>query len=100
MQLIEAIIVPGKLFAVEAALSKAGFEDITITNVVGRGGHHQPPVYFQGSLYDWDLDQRLKIEFVIEDDQTELAVEAIELSARSGRHGDGSIFVIPVADAV
>ena len=100
MQLIEAIINPGKLTAVEAALSEAGFDEITITPVLGRGHHHQAPVYFQGSVYDWDLDQRLKVEFVIEDNQTEQAVGLIERSARSGRHGDGSIFVIPVADVI
>ena len=97
MQLIEAIINPGKLIAVEAALSEAGFDDFTVTPVLGRG-HHQPaPVYFHGKLYDFDLDQRLKLEFVIEDSQTEQAVGLIERSAWSGRHGDGSIFVIPVA---
>ncbi len=100
MQLIEAIINPAKLTAVEAALSEAGFYDITVTSVLGRGHFHQAPVYFQGSIYEWDLDQRLKVEFVIEDNQTEQAVGLIERSAWSGRHGDGSIFVIPVANVI
>ena len=100
MQLIEAIINPAKLTAVEAALFEAGFDDLTITPVLGRGHYHQAPVYFQGNVYDWDLEQRLKLEFVIEDSQTEQAVGLIERSAWSGRHGDGSIFVIPVAMVV
>ncbi len=97
MQLIEAIINPAKLTAVEAALFEAGFDDYTITSVLGRGHYHQAPVYFQGNVYEWDLEQRLKVEFVIEDGQTEQAVGLIERSAWSGRHGDGSIFVITVA---
>lgn len=100
MQLIEAIISPGKLPAVESALSEAGFDEYTITPVLGRGQHHPAPVYFQGSVYEWDLDQRLKLEFVIEDSQTDLAVGLIERSARTGRHGDGSIFIIPVSNVI
>ena len=100
MQLIEAIINPGKLSAVEAALSQAGFDDITVTPVLGWGQHHQAPVYFQGSVYEWDMDQRLKLEFVIEDNQAEQVVGLIERSARTGRHGDGSIFVIPLTDVI
>ena len=100
MQRIEAIICPGKLVAVEAALSQAGFDSFTVTEVFGRGSQHHAPVYFQGSTYDWDMDQRLKLEFVIDDGQTEQAIQLIEHSARTGRHGDGSIFITAVCGVI
>ncbi len=101
MQKIEAIIRPEKLDDVKNALAAAGFTGLNIVHVTGRGV--QKGIVHMGrggETYEVDMLPKVKIEVVVGDAQTQKAIDAICGAARTGRIGDGKIFVIPVADAV
>ena len=100
MKLVTAIIKPFKLDEVREALSAIGVQGITVTEVKGFGRQKGHTELYRGAEYVVDFLPKVKIEVVCEDDLVERAVEAITNAARTGRIGDGKIFIIPVEDAV
>jgi nitrogen regulatory protein P-II 1 len=96
MKKVEAVIKPFKLDDVKDALHEAGVSGITVTEVKGFGRQKGHTELYRGAEYVVDFLPKVKVEAVVEDDQVERVVEAIETAARTGRIGDGKIFVIPV----
>ncbi|MBF0285786.1 MAG: P-II family nitrogen regulator [Magnetococcales bacterium] len=100
MKKIEAIIKPFKLDDVKEALSEVGIQGITVSEVRGFGRQKGHTELYRGAEYVVDFLPKLKIEVVLPEEMVERAVEAIENSARTGRIGDGKIFVVNVESAV
>ncbi|QWD94448.1 P-II family nitrogen regulator [Polynucleobacter sp. MG-Unter2-18] len=93
MKLITAIIKPFKLDEVREALSEVGVSGITVTEVKGFGRQKGHTELYRGAEYVVDFLPKVKIEAAVEDGILERAIEAIEKSARTGKIGDGKIFV-------
>ena len=100
MKLIYAIIKPFKLEDVKEALSKIGIEGMTVSEVKGFGRQKGHTEIYRGSEYTVDFLPKVKIEIVVADDQLSQAVTTISEAAKTGKIGDGKVFVIPVEDAV
>ena len=100
MKKVEAIIKPFKLDDVKDALSEIGIHGITAVEVKGFGRQKGHTELYKGAEYVVDFLPKVKIEVVVDDDQVARVVEAIERAAKSGKIGDGKIFVIPVDEAV
>ena len=100
MKKIEAIIKPFKLDEVKDALQEAGLQGITVTEVRGFGRQKGHTELYRGAEYVVDFLPKVKIEIVVPDSQVERMVEAIVTAARTGRIGDGKIFVSPVENAI
>ena len=100
MKKIEAIIKPFKLEEVKDALGEIGIEGMTVTEVKGFGRQKGHTEIYRGSEYTIDFLPKVKIEIVIEDSRVEASVEAIQKAARTGRIGDGKIFVLNVEEAI
>jgi nitrogen regulatory protein PII len=99
MKKIEAIIKPFKLNEVKDALSEVGVEGMTVSEVKGFGRQKGHTEIYRGSEYTVDFLPKVKIEIVLPDGQVTAAVEAIIKSARTGKIGDGKVFVTDVQDA-
>jgi nitrogen regulatory protein P-II 1 len=97
---IEAIIKPFKLDDVKDALHEVGVSGITVTEVKGFGRQKGHTELYRGAEYVVDFLPKVKVEVVVEDELTDRTVEAIENAARTGRIGDGKIFVLPVEQAI
>ena len=93
MKLVTAIIKPFKLDEVREALSAIGVQGITVTEVKGFGRQKGHTELYRGAEYVVDFLPKVKVEAAVADDLVERAVEAIEQSARTGKIGDGKIFV-------
>ena len=93
MKMVTAIIKPFKLDEVREALSDIGVQGITVTEVKGFGRQKGHTELYRGAEYVVDFLPKLKIEVAIADDLVERALEAIEAAARTGKIGDGKIFV-------
>src|SRR5438105_15854592 len=100
MKKIEAIIKPFKLDEVREALGEAGIQGVTISEVKGFGRQRGHAELYRGAEYVVDFLPKVKLEVVCTDDMVHRVVETIENAARTGRIGDGKIFVIPVEEAV
>ena len=100
MKKIEAIIKPFKLDEVKDALNEIGLKGITVTEAKGFGRQKGHTELYRGAEYVVDFLPKVKIELVLEDDQVEGAIEAILNAAKTGRIGDGKIFVSPVEEAI
>ena len=100
MKKIEAIIKPFKLDDVKDALHEVGVSGITVTEVKGFGRQKGHTELYRGAEYVVDFLPKVKIEIVISEAQQEAAVEAIQKAARTGRIGDGKIFVLNVEEAI
>ena len=100
MKKIEAIIKPFKLDEVKEALSEAGITGMTISEVKGFGRQKGHTELYRGAEYVVDFIPKIKVEVVVPDSLVEKAIETIMESARTGKIGDGKIFVSPVEDAV
>ena len=100
MKLITAIIKPFKLDEVREALSEVGVSGITVTEVKGFGRQKGHTELYRGAEYVVDFLPKVKIEAAVEDAILERAIEAIEKSARTGKIGDGKIFVSPVEHVI
>ncbi|MEO1251702.1 MAG: P-II family nitrogen regulator [Pseudomonadota bacterium] len=100
MKKIEAIIKPFKLDDVKEALQDVGLQGMTVTDVRGFGRQKGHTELYRGAEYVVDFLPKLKLELVVEDGLVERVVTTIRDAARSGRIGDGKIFVSPVDDAV
>ncbi len=100
MKKIEAIIKPFKLDDVKEALSEVGIQGITVSEVRGFGRQKGHTELYRGAEYVVDFLPKIRVDVVLEDDMVDRAVEAIVQAARTGRIGDGKIFVIPVETVV
>ena len=100
MKKIEAIIKPFKLEAVKEALTNAGVEGMTVTEVKGFGRQKGHTELYRGAEYVVDFLPKVKIEAAVDDAILDRVIEAIEASARTGKIGDGKIFVMPVEQVV
>jgi nitrogen regulatory protein P-II 1 len=100
MQKIEAIIQPSKLDAVKDALMEVGIEGMTILEARGHGRQKGHTEFYRGREYTVDLLPKIKLEVVINDDLVEKAIQAILTAARTGKIGDGKIFVSRIDDAI
>jgi len=100
MKKIEAIIKPFKLDEVKEALQEMGLQGITVTEAKGFGRQKGHTELYRGAEYVVDFLPKVKVELVLPDDMLEKALETIQNAARTGRIGDGKIFVTTVEDAV
>ncbi len=100
MQKIEAIIQPSKLDAVEDALLEAGVEGMTILEARGHGRQKGHTEFYRGREYTVDLLPKIKIEVVVVDELVGKAIQAIVAAARTGKIGDGKIFVSRIDEAI
>jgi nitrogen regulatory protein P-II 1 len=100
MKKIEAVIKPFKLDEVREALSEVGITGLTVTEVKGFGRQKGHTELYRGAEYVVDFLPKVKIEIVVNADQTDLAIEAIIKAARTGKIGDGKIFVSPIEHVV
>jgi len=100
MKKVEAIIKPFKLEEVKEALSGLGIEGMTVTEVKGFGRQKGHTEIYRGSEYTVDFLPKIKIEAVMTDSIVEQAVGAIVKAARTGKIGDGKVFVSPLENAV
>ena len=100
MKKVEAIIKPFKLDEVKEALSEIGVQGMTVTEVKGFGRTGGKKEVYRGSAYVVDFVPKVKLEIIVKDDQVDPVIEAIAAAAKTGRIGDGKIFVTPVEEAV
>jgi nitrogen regulatory protein P-II 1 len=100
MKKIEAIIKPFKLDEVKEALAKEGVQGMTVSEVKGFGRQKGHTELYRGAEYVVDFLPKIKIELLLEDERARRASELIESIARTGRIGDGKIFIIPVDDVI
>ena len=100
MKKIEAIIKPFKLDEVREAISEIGINGLTVTEVKGFGRQKGHTELYRGAEYVVDFLPKVKIEVVVQDDLVDRTIEAIVAVARTGKIGDGKIFVTPVEQVV
>ena len=100
MQKIEAVIQPSKLDAVKDALVEIGIEGITILEARGHGRQKGHTEFYRGREYSVDLLPKVKLEIVVTDEMAEKAIQAIATTARTGKIGDGKIFVSKIDEAI
>ena len=100
MKLINAIIKPFKLEEVKEALAEIGIEGMTVTEVKGFGRQKGHTEIYRGSEYTVDFLPKVKLEIVVADEIAPKTVEAIVKAAKTGKIGDGKVFVLPVEDAI
>lgn len=100
MKKIEAIIQPFRLDAVKDALARLGADGLTVSEVRGHGRQKGHKEVYRGAEYAIDLLPKIKLELFVRSEQAEEAIEAIVGAARTGKIGDGKIFISDVTDAV
>ncbi len=100
MTKVEAVIQPSKLDVVKAALLEAGVEGMTVLEVRGHGRQKGHTEFYRGREYTVDLLPKVKLEMVLSDELVDKAVAAIMASARTGKIGDGKIFLSRVDEAI
>jgi nitrogen regulatory protein P-II 2 len=100
MKLIMAIVKPFKLDEVREALTRAGVEGLTISEVKGYGRQKGQTEIYRGAEYAVNFVPKVKLEAVVDDANVGAAIEAVKAAAATGKIGDGKIFVLPVEQAV
>ena len=100
MKKIEAIIKPFKLEEVKDALAEVGVEGMTVSEVKGFGRQKGHTEVYRGSEYKVEFVPKVKVEVVVDDEIVENAIDAIVKTGRTGKFGDGKIFVFPVEEAI
>jgi len=100
MKKIEAIIKPFKLDEVKEALQEIGLQGITVTEARGFGRQKGHTELYRGAEYVVDFLPKVKIEVVVDESMVDKTVEAIINASRTGRIGDGKIFILPVEEAI
>jgi nitrogen regulatory protein P-II 1 len=100
MKKIEAIIKPFKLDEVKEALQELGLQGMTVIEAKGFGRQKGQTELYRGAEYVVDFLPKIKIEVVVADDQVAAAIEAIQTAARTGRIGDGKIFVSDILEVI
>lgn len=100
MKLVTAIIKPFKLDDVREAISEIGIDGLTVTEVKGFGRQKGHTELYRGAEYQVDFLPKVKLEIAVQDDQVERLVEAIVSAAKTGKIGDGKVFVYDLEQAV
>jgi len=100
MKLVKAIIKPERFEFVKKAMEEKGFKGMTITEVKGRGEQKGITLEYRGGLMTVDLLPKIQIEIVIRDGDLDVLISTLMESARTGKIGDGKIFVIPVEKSI
>ncbi len=100
MKKVEAIIKPFKLDEVKEALTKIGIQGLTVSEVKGFGRQKGHTELYRGAEYVVDFLPKVKLEIIVREDQVADVVAAIERTAKTGRIGDGKIFVLPIEEVV
>ncbi|NTW18010.1 MAG: P-II family nitrogen regulator [Syntrophaceae bacterium] len=100
MKLIEAIIKPFKLDEVKDALNEIGVMGITVSEVKGFGRQKGHTELYRGAEYVVDFIPKVKLEIAVADDMVPKVLETIENAAKTGRIGDGKIFILPLEEAI
>lgn len=100
MKKIEAIIKPFKMEDVKEALAEIGIEGMTVTEVKGFGRQKGHTEIYRGSEYTVDFLPKVKFEIVISEDRVDKAVDVIVQAAKTGKIGDGKVFVLPIEEAI
>lgn len=100
MKKVEAIIKPFKLDEVKETLNEIGIQGITIAEVKGFGRQKGHTELYRGAEYVVDFIPKIKIEIIVSDDVVTKVIDTIEQAAKTGRIGDGKIFVTPVEEVV
>jgi nitrogen regulatory protein P-II 1 len=100
MKKIEAIIKPFKMEDVKEALAEIGVEGMTVTEVKGFGRQKGHTEIYRGSEYTVDFLPKVKFEIVLPDERVQKAVDAIVAAAKTGKIGDGKVFVLPIENAI
>ena len=100
MKKIEAIIKPFKLDEVKSALAEVGIQGLTVSEVKGFGRQKGHTELYRGSEYTIDFLPKVKIEIVVPDSKCEKVVETILSSAKTGRIGDGKIFIVSIDEVI
>ena len=100
MKKIEAIIQPFKLDEVKESLKQIGIDGMTISEVRGHGRQKGHKEVYRGQEYQVDLLPKVKLEMVVADDRSEEVIKTLAFAARTGKIGDGKIFVFEVAEAI
>ncbi|MFB6069075.1 MAG: P-II family nitrogen regulator [Halobacterium sp.] len=99
VEMVVAYIRPEKLGDVKQAIANRGAPSLTVTQVSGRGSQPVKTEQWRGEEYTVDLHQKVKVECVVADVETEAVVDAIAEAAHTGEPGDGKVFVLPVTHA-
>jgi nitrogen regulatory protein P-II 1 len=100
MKMVEAIVKPFKLDEVKEALTKAGVQGMTVEEVKGFGRQKGHTELYRGAEYSVDFLPKVKIQIIVNDDQAADVVRVITDAAKTGKIGDGKVFVLPVEHAV
>lgn len=100
MKKIEAIIKPFKLDEVKESLSEIGIQGLTISEVKGFGRQKGHTELYRGAEYVVDFLPKIKLEIIVREDMVTKVVETIQRAAKTGRIGDGKIFVLPVEEVI
>ena len=100
MKMIKAIIKPERFEFVKKALEEKGFNGMTITEVKGRGEQKGITLEYRGGQYIVDLLPKIQLEIVVRDTDVDILITIITDSARTGKIGDGKIFVLPVEKSI
>jgi nitrogen regulatory protein P-II 1 len=100
MKKIEAIIKPHKLEEVKEALNEIGIKGMTVTEVKGYGRQKGHKEIYRGAEYQVDFMPKIKLEIVLEKELVDKVVETIMKAARTGKIGDGKLFILPVEEVV
>ncbi|MGE9293564.1 MAG: P-II family nitrogen regulator [Puniceicoccales bacterium] len=100
MKLIKSMIKPFKLEEVKEALSQIGIEGMTVTEVQGFGRQHGHTEIYRGSEYSVKFRPKVMLDIVVTDDDLDTAIETLSNAARTGKIGDGKIFIMPVHEAI
>ncbi len=100
MKKVEAIIKPFKLDSVKEGLMEVGIKGLTVSEVKGYGRQKGHTEIYRGAEYVVDFLPKVKIEIVVEDEMVDAVVEKIIETSKTGKVGDGKIFIIPIEDAI
>src|SRR3982750_4424856 len=100
MKKIEAIVKPFKMEDVKQALAEVGVEGMTVSEVKGFGRQKGHTEIYRGSEYTVDFLPKVKFEIVLSDDRGQKAVEVIVAAAKTGKIGDGKVFILPMEEAI
>jgi nitrogen regulatory protein PII len=100
MKKIEAIVKPFKMEDVKEALAEVGVEGMTVSEVKGFGRQKGHTEIYRGSEYTVDFLPKVKFEIVISDERVQKAVEVIVKAAKTGKIGDGKVFILPMEEAI
>jgi len=100
MKMVLAVIRPEKFEAVKKALEEKGFVAMTVNEVKGRGEQKGITLQFRGRKMEVDLLPKIEIFLIVKDDDVDTVVETIIQSARTGKYGDGKIFILPVEKSI